>query len=390
MRRSFSFRPLLLVLLLAPPALSRVAGGDPAKLGASVSPVSGRPGDQVAFLCSGLAASEVRYIEFTGDAASVVSMGVTSQGLRIETHVPGAAKTGPVWIIARLSKIDAGIFTITSQTVAAVGSDSDATGGNLAGGNLAGQGRSSGPISASPSALPAYDPDADLPVEAPVLGSKKPDTPPLPPVAPPVEPPPPTIYGKDLKSESGTVIYVIDISGSMGWDMGQYTGVDGQIATGCRLDRAKAELSRSVMSLPKSFKFNLESYDCSTYVCFSDSSDGYMPLVRADDSNKATACAWILALKPQGATGTGPAVVNALFRRENKLIVLLTDGAPNCGAGSGDGNDPACLEAHLSQIHWGNEQRATINVFGIGATGDFKQFCLNVASQNGGSYTDVR
>lgn len=230
--------------------------------------------------------------------------------------------------------------------------------------------------------LPGIEKDIDLPLTAPPL--QVPPTPPKPPDPPPINnpPPPPTIYGKDLKSENGTCIYVIDVSGSMGWDMGQYTTPDGKTATGCRLDRAKAALITSIMSLPANFKFDMFSYDCSVYQWMPD-------LVVADDSNKNAAIGWVSALQPQGATGTGPATSTALQLRSNKLVVLLTDGAPNCGAGSGYG-DASCLQAHRVMISGNNAQKATINAFGIGATGTFKQFCMDVAADNGGSYTDVR
>jgi len=221
-------------------------------------------------------------------------------------------------------------------------------------------------------------------MEAPKVATPTP-TPPTPPDPPtPVTNPqqPPTIYGKDLKSENGTVFYVIDISGSMGWDVGQYTTPDGKTATGCRLDRAKSELTKSVLSLPQNFKFNMLSYDCGTYPWMGS-------MVPADAGNKNAAVGWISQLQPQGATGTGPAGAAGLSDRQNKLMVLLTDGAPNCGAGDESG-DQGCMDAHRAMIDQGNTQHAVINVFGIGATGDFKAFCMAVASDNAGSYTDVR
>jgi len=228
------------------------------------------------------------------------------------------------------------------------------------------------------------DRNLDLPMDAPKIAPPTP-TPPTPPENPtPVTNPnnPPTIYGKDLKSENGTVVYVIDISGSMGWDIGQYITPDGKTATGARIDRAKAELTRSVTSLPMNFKFNMVSFDCSYYPWMANT-------VPADAGNKSAAIGWISMLQPQSATGTGPATAAALSDRSNKLLVLLTDGAPNCGAGDESG-DQACMDAHRMMIDQGNTQHAVINVFGIGATGDFKAFCMQVAADNAGSYTDVR
>ncbi len=227
----------------------------------------------------------------------------------------------------------------------------------------------------------------DLPIEAPPLAapgkSSTPTPPPPPPPPPPAGPGDPTIYGKTQKSENGTIVYVIDVSGSMGWDMGQFTAADGSTQTGCRLDRAKAELAKSVVSLPSTFKFNMYSYDCGCYPW----QGGLQP---ADDQHKQDAMGWISNLQPMGATGTGAATAQALTSNAScKLFVLLTDGAPNCDAGDESG-DSSCIAAHLAMIDQNNTQHAVINCFGIGATGEFKQFCMDVASQNGGQYSDVR
>jgi Mg-chelatase subunit ChlD len=71
----------------------------------------------------------------------------------------------------------------------------------------------------------------------------------------------------------------------------------------------------------------------------------------------------------------------ALADKENRSVVLLTDGAPNCGASDIDG--------HRRMIRAHNTQGATINVFGIAASGTYRSFCQNVATDSGGSYFDV-
>ncbi len=48
------------------------------------------------------------------------------------------------------------------------------------------------------------------------------------------------------------------------------------------------------------------------------------------------------------------------------------------------------LEAHLQMINSANKQHTVINVFGISATDVFRTFCMTVASDNGGTYTDVQ
>jgi len=261
-----------------------------------------------------------------------------------------------------------------AQTTAGTGGGGGLTGGTTAPG-----------ATAAPAQI---ERDIDLPIGAPTVAGTKPTTPP-PPTPPPPPPPtqpvgnPPTIYGKPLQSENSTVFFVIDISGSMGWDMGQYTAPDGSTQVGDRLDRAKANLARCVQSLPSNFKFDMLSYDCGTY-------PWQAALVPANAANVQSALSWISNLQPQGATGTGPACATALAAdRSNMLMVLLTDGGPNCGAGDGN-NDPATYNAHRQMIDQANTQKAVINVFGICATGDMKTFCMGVASDNGGTYTDVQ
>lgn len=223
--------------------------------------------------------------------------------------------------------------------------------------------------------------DIDLPLQKPVLKTPpKPPEPPKPPV-PPKPPETPDLYGKPVVSENGTIVYVIDISGSMSLDYGNYTTADGKSARGNRLDRAKAQLIKSILSLPKNFKFTILAFDCGIFTWKGS-------LVDADDAQKNAAIGWVSGQQPQGATGTGPACSAALKIPNNKLVCLLTDGGPNCGAGN-EWGDYSCMQAHRTMIKGANKTNATVNVYGINATGEFKQFCMNVAADNGGSYTDV-
>lgn len=256
--------------------------------------------------------------------------------------------------------------------------------------------------------------DLDLPIDKPVYQPPAPapgQTPPpfQPPVTPPnpnpspdpdptdptdrPEPedprdePPPTFYGEEIDSENDTIYYVIDASCSMGWDESSYTTLDGQRRTGPRMDRAKVELIRSITGLSENFKFNIIAYDCST-------DQWRRRLVEANDSNKADAIGWVNGQQPRGATGTGPATALALEDRDNMSVVLLTDGEPNCGAGGGGGgrggwDDWDTPDDHRRMIRRANRQGATINVFGIAASGAQRRFCQQVASDSGGSYFDV-
>ncbi|MGE0709573.1 MAG: hypothetical protein AB7N76_20940 [Planctomycetota bacterium] len=190
----------------------------------------------------------------------------------------------------------------------------------------------------------------------------------------PRDTPPPTIYGEEINSENDTIFYVLDISCSMDWDNQSYTTLDGQTRRGPRIDRAKAELARSINGLGDNFKFNVIAFDCGTRTW-------QRAMVEATAGNKQSAIGWTMGLQPTGATGTGPATALALAQKDNMAVVLLTDGAPNCGASS--------MNGHRQMISSANSQGATINVFGIAATGSYRAFCQSVASDSGGSYFDV-
>ncbi|MGE0706640.1 MAG: hypothetical protein AB7N76_05490 [Planctomycetota bacterium] len=190
----------------------------------------------------------------------------------------------------------------------------------------------------------------------------------------PRDTPAPTIYGEEISSENDTIYYVLDISASMSIGRSAYTTPDAQVSQGSRMDRAKAELTRSIRGLSDNFKFNIVAFDCATETWQSS-------MQQATDGAKNAAIAWVGALQPRGATGTGPATALALAEKSNMAVVLLTDGAPNCGASG--------LDGHRVMISTANSQGATINVFGIEASGTYRAFCMGVAADSGGSYFDV-
>lgn len=213
----------------------------------------------------------------------------------------------------------------------------------------------------------------DLPFNLPDRELTSTELPPPPPEPTPKEDPP-TFSGEPIPSENSTIFYVVDKSCSMGWDYRTYVDEEGNTKSGNRMDRAKVELRKSISSLPKNFKFNLIGYGCSI-------SRWSTQMREANTANKLSAVGWVNSLYPNDGTMTGPATATALQDKSNKSIVLLTDGAPNCGASS--------LTGHRSLIKSANTQGATVSVFGIGASGYLKQFCQDVANDNNGSYTDI-
>jgi hypothetical protein len=188
----------------------------------------------------------------------------------------------------------------------------------------------------------------------------------------------PNLYNEDLPTKDESIIYVLDISGSMDWGTSTFTGLDGNPTTGSKLDRAKVELIRSIQALSDNFLFNVFAFDCDIYRWSAARQ-------RAVPAAKASAAGWVSSRRALGATGTGPAMAAALADRDNHTCVLLTDGAPNC---IGD-NWSATINDHRRMIRSSNLQQAVIHCFGIGAYGEFEQFCRDVAADNGGRYYAV-
>ena len=207
----------------------------------------------------------------------------------------------------------------------------------------------------------------DLPITPPVYGSK-PGPAPVPPPEPTEDPrdePPPIFYGEEIESQSKSVIYVIDISGSMDWSGGRPHS---------RWESARRELLRSIDGLPADYTFNIIAYNFFILPW----RNARVPVT---PENKQAAKSWVSELQPGWSTATGPAVAIALEDKENKCIILLTDGAPNTPV-----PDPAW---HRDLIRRQNTQRAQIHVFGIDASGEMRGFCQNIASDSGGSYFDI-
>lgn len=214
----------------------------------------------------------------------------------------------------------------------------------------------------------------------------------------PSDTPPPVFYGEEVRMEGDAIYYVLDASGSMGAEAGgPFVGVEGEVRAGSRWDQAVAECTRSIAGLADTFRFGVLVYDCAVMPW----NGGLLADATAD--NKLAATAWLAAQRPRGSTGTGPAVAHALQRNRQCLaFVLLTDGAPNCGAPSAGpmtraqrnyyathGGRPTPEAEHRKMIRENNLQRAAINVFGIGAGGVQRDFCQGVAVDSGGTYVDV-
>lgn len=213
----------------------------------------------------------------------------------------------------------------------------------------------------------------DLPIAPPRYGER--------PEAPaedeedPRDTPPPTFYGEEISGETDSLVYVLDISGSMAsTGYRPYVDANGKPSQGTRWNRAVAECVRSIRGLSESIKFDIVIYNCGTMVWKPD-------LVEASAENKAEAEAWLNYINwVSGGTGTGPGTAMGLALRSSALV-LLTDGEPNCGAPGTTG--------HRNMIAAANARGIPIDVFGIEAVGPWRAFCQGVANDSGGRYCDV-
>lgn len=242
----------------------------------------------------------------------------------------------------------------------------------------------------------AQDASMDLPVRhpkdpvppAPTATTPVPPVPPVPPPPPapvddPRDEPPPVFFGEEIEAEHCSIVFVLDASGSMlswarppvswwTWETprGTYHTIPGEY----RWDRAVRELERCLSGLAPPWRFGVVAYpNCSVSVW-----PGSMAPATPDQT--AAAVEWTRAVRVEGATGTAGAVVTAFRLDPEAVIVLLTDGAPNCGWPD---------YWHRQVIRSENRHGQTVNVFGISAEGQYRAFCQGVAADNGGMYVDV-
>jgi len=201
------------------------------------------------------------------------------------------------------------------------------------------------------------------------------------PIDDPEEDDPPRLFDEEIPTTSDSVIFVVDRSSSMELPIGTYMNLEGQpVSDGTRLDFVKAELTRSIRSIPDNFSFNI--------IIYSECVDSWRgSRVEANPSNKSSAEGYVNAITPYGWTNTGGATQQALNDHENMVVMLLSDGAPNfldCAQTYvGD------FDTHKRLVRTTNSQRATINCFGIGLDPDTRTFMQQVAAENGGTFREL-
>lgn len=183
-----------------------------------------------------------------------------------------------------------------------------------------------------------------------------------------------TYFGMPMSAPSDSVIFVIDISGTMNWSYGSFTDRFGNPVAGTRLDLAVDRTAAAINTLLDGVvTFNIVAFDCGPI--------SWDPVGQvASGTSKAAAISWLTALAPSGSSDTGRAVASALAMDPfNRTITLVSDGSPTCG--------PTSEASHLCEILTANTQGATIHTFAIQPFGEFAAFMQDLSSLTGGTYS---
>lgn len=206
-------------------------------------------------------------------------------------------------------------------------------------------------------------------------------------------PPPVMVKGKSdgygfygIKTESKHIIFVVDVSGSMG---PQHGGVnkDGK----SRLQVLKQQLKQSIKQLTakESDERGVASFNIVTY---HGTVQVYKPgkMVAATPKNKEKAIEWIGDLKADGATNIYDALEQAFLiigtRKAKKqyekgadTIFLMTDGKPNRGKVV----DTELIRQEIAKLN--RDRKFTIHTIGVGKDHEV-EFLKGLAAENAGEY----
>ena len=166
----------------------------------------------------------------------------------------------------------------------------------------------------------------------------------------------------DCRSKMRRVVFVIDISGSMG---------------GPRLAAAQQELIRAIDGLPDRTSFSLVAFSTRAIVW-------RKTLIAATAPSKQAATRFIYLL-PGGHTAAYDAL-EAAFDFDAEAIYFLSDGEPNAGKIP----SPTAIIDTLTQIN--RTRRISIDTIGIipgAAGGPLESFMRTLAEQNFGLYRRV-
>ncbi len=188
----------------------------------------------------------------------------------------------------------------------------------------------------------------------------------------------PRIFGQEIASKR--VVFVIDTSQSME-EIDPTTGEEGS-STGARrtrLQRAQRELIKAIEDLRPEVQFNVIAYSTQVTPWIPDK------LVTAKNSFKRKAMEFVGALKPEGYTNTGEALLTAMDLPEVDTIIFLSDGSPTIPGQGSIAEIPPIIEAIVVA-----NRTKKITIHTLGFTGSLVSFMRAIAAKTGGTYAGIR
>lgn len=207
-------------------------------------------------------------------------------------------------------------------------------------------------------------------------------------------------YGLKIKSDK--ILFVLDTSDSMKYEIKNTDPNAGKVTTGeekpkdpkfsgPKIEVAKQQLHRAIELLPKGTLFNI--------IAFNHSVRQWQPkMMAATPENKETAYAWFRNEPPKGSTyidgalrmafklaGT-QAVDKAYSPATVDTIVFLTDGAPTDNSLKAQDMDPEEILQHVRE--WNAQKQVVIHCVGVDNVVKGIWFLKKLAAENGGTYVD--
>lgn len=188
----------------------------------------------------------------------------------------------------------------------------------------------------------------------------------------------PKIFGNEIASKK--VVFVIDTSKSMEKvdKTSQEEGSKGQGKGISRMERAKRELIKVILSLREDVQFNMISFNTTVTVWKEKK------MVKATKSNKERAIKFIRGWQPTKYTNTQGAMTQAFEIKDVDTIFLLSDGSPT------DLEEGEVIETEpiLEEVKKQNRFRR-ITIHTLGFKGANIGFMKKLAYQNRGTFSRI-
>lgn len=171
-----------------------------------------------------------------------------------------------------------------------------------------------------------------------------------------------------IRVESKSVIFILDISGSMLENLrSRYEGKKGE----ARIDRAKSELTRAIENLEEGALFNVVAFN-----------GGILPwkegLSAASGSTRADCVTWVEKLGALGGTNLFDSLEWAFEDKDVDMILILSDGEPSAGQIT----EPSSIRREVKA--WNEERMIRIHTVAMGGSLKILEW---LAADSGGDHT---